>query len=246
MRISSPATAKEDSTRDFSLAASPSSVENGFVFSNRFFSENRVWGSAFENRTLTGASTWLSSTTRPGCGYRCGGIASVSTVQRYYASSYGRFNTADSLASSAMADDPGSWNKYAYVGGDPVNRNDKHGLCWVDSSGNYADDWDYNDAIYSGQLNVDASYVAGDCSDVVDGSGDDSPDDGASSGPNPCMSQALLGATCTPPSTAPTAPVVTVASTSPPLQSAGWVSPKFLSVVQLWWGTSRDCKTAHH
>ena len=33
--------------------------------------------------------------------------------QRYYASSYGRFNTADRLASSAMAGNPGSWNRYA-------------------------------------------------------------------------------------------------------------------------------------
>lgn len=33
--------------------------------------------------------------------------------QRYYASSYGRFNTADTLASSAVAKDPGTWNRYA-------------------------------------------------------------------------------------------------------------------------------------
>jgi RHS repeat-associated protein len=48
--------------------------------------------------------------------------------QRYYASSYGRFNTADGLASSAMASNPGSWNRYAYAGGDPVNRNDPSGM----------------------------------------------------------------------------------------------------------------------
>jgi RHS repeat-associated protein len=55
--------------------------------------------------------------------------------QRYYASSYGRFNTPDSLASSAMADDPVSWNRYAYVGGDPVNRNDRRGQFWTICSG---------------------------------------------------------------------------------------------------------------
>jgi RHS repeat-associated protein len=108
-------------------------------------SENRVRGSEFENRTFTGTSAWLSSTARPGCGYRCDGIASVSTVQRYYASSYGRFNTADSLASSATASDPASWNRYSYTGGDPVNRNDPSGNCWynTETGEQPMEDWDW-------------------------------------------------------------------------------------------------------
>lgn len=48
--------------------------------------------------------------------------------QRFYASSYGRFNTADPYRASAGAGDPGSWNRYAYVGGDPVNVADPSGL----------------------------------------------------------------------------------------------------------------------
>jgi len=36
----------------------------------------------------------------------------------------GRFMTADPLASSASGNDPGSLNRYAYVGGDPANRVD--------------------------------------------------------------------------------------------------------------------------
>ena len=40
--------------------------------------------------------------------------------QRYYVSGYGRFNTADPLAASAMASNPESWNRYAYAGGDPA------------------------------------------------------------------------------------------------------------------------------
>jgi RHS repeat-associated protein len=47
--------------------------------------------------------------------------------QRYYAASYGRFNTADQYMASAGPKDPGSWNRYAYVGGDPVNQNDPTG-----------------------------------------------------------------------------------------------------------------------
>jgi len=48
--------------------------------------------------------------------------------QRYYAAGYGRFNTADPYRASAGAGDPGSWNRYAYVGGDPINYSDRHGL----------------------------------------------------------------------------------------------------------------------
>ena len=36
--------------------------------------------------------------------------------------------------------DPGSWNRYAYVGGDPVNRTDPNGLCSTDGLGGYYDD----------------------------------------------------------------------------------------------------------
>ena len=48
--------------------------------------------------------------------------------QRYYASGYGRFNTPDPYRSSGFAVDPSSWNRYSYTRGDPVNRNDRHGL----------------------------------------------------------------------------------------------------------------------
>jgi len=90
--------------------------------------------------------------------------------QRYYASSYGRFTTADRLASSAMASDPGSWNRYAYVGGDPVNRSDPSGRCYVDASGNSVEDWDYQAGIYSDELDVSsAEYYAGSCGDVLSG-----------------------------------------------------------------------------
>ena len=55
--------------------------------------------------------------------------------QRMYASSLGRFNTADPYRASAGASDPGSWNRYSYVGGDPVNLYDPNGLWAVGSSG---------------------------------------------------------------------------------------------------------------
>ena len=49
--------------------------------------------------------------------------------QRYYASTYGRFNTVDS--GRAHPKDPVSWNRYSYVGGDPVNRRDPKGVDWT-------------------------------------------------------------------------------------------------------------------
>jgi RHS repeat-associated protein len=54
--------------------------------------------------------------------------------QRYYASTYGRFNTADPYMASANGannpGDPGTWNRYAYTAGDPINRRDPKGLLW--------------------------------------------------------------------------------------------------------------------
>jgi RHS repeat-associated protein len=46
---------------------------------------------------------------------------------RYYSSALGRFMTADPYRASGGPADPGSWNRYAYVKGDPVNFNDPHG-----------------------------------------------------------------------------------------------------------------------
>ena len=48
--------------------------------------------------------------------------------QRFYASGYGRFNTADPSISSVGPQDPASWNRYSYTRGDPVNRIDPRGL----------------------------------------------------------------------------------------------------------------------
>jgi RHS repeat-associated protein len=56
------------------------------------------------------------------------GMTGLRTIdQRYYASTYGRFNTADQYMASGGPSDPGSWNRYAYVGGDPINGFDPTG-----------------------------------------------------------------------------------------------------------------------
>ena len=66
--------------------------------------------------------------------------------QRYYASSYGRFNTSDPYRASAGPSDPGSWNRYAYTRGNPVNRKDPRGL------------WDCYDCGEGGSLDCDPGY----------------------------------------------------------------------------------------
>lgn len=55
--------------------------------------------------------------------------------QRYFAGTLGgRFLSADPYEASGGASEPGSWNRYPYVGGDPVNLTDRTGLYWDDCS----------------------------------------------------------------------------------------------------------------
>jgi RHS repeat-associated protein len=59
---------------------------------------------------------------------------------RYHSSGDGRFLSPDPYVNSAGVGDPGSWNRYAYVGGDPVTFSDPRGLCKLFIGGtNYSD-----------------------------------------------------------------------------------------------------------
>jgi RHS repeat-associated protein len=59
--------------------------------------------------------------------------------QRFYASSYGRFNSPDPFDGSATGQRPGSWNRYPYVEGDPINAVDPQGADLVYISGGAQD-----------------------------------------------------------------------------------------------------------
>jgi RHS repeat-associated protein len=48
--------------------------------------------------------------------------------QRYYSSALGRFITPDPFHGSVILAKPETWNRYTYVGNDPVNLTDPHGL----------------------------------------------------------------------------------------------------------------------
>src|SRR5277367_7087252 len=47
--------------------------------------------------------------------------------QRYHDPGEGRFRTPDPFSGSMDPKNPGSWNRYAYVSGDPVNGTDPTG-----------------------------------------------------------------------------------------------------------------------
>jgi RHS repeat-associated protein len=52
--------------------------------------------------------------------------------QRYYGVGTGRFNVPDPYKASGGSQDPPSWNRYAYVGGDPINFADPNGLSKIE------------------------------------------------------------------------------------------------------------------
>ena len=60
--------------------------------------------------------------------YRDGTTGLDYAMNRYYSPQYGRFVTPDPYQASGAAANPGSWNRYGYVSGDPVNKNDPTGL----------------------------------------------------------------------------------------------------------------------
>jgi RHS repeat-associated protein len=79
---------------------------------------------------------------------------------RYYSNAYGRFMTPDPYMSDAgragNPGDPGSWNKYAYTRGDPVNRFDPAGTCDQSADTDYSitvcADIDTSDSVPPGDI----------------------------------------------------------------------------------------------
>ena len=49
-------------------------------------------------------------------------------VNRYFSSQHGRFTSPDPFRGSGHTANPGSWNRFAYVGNDPINASDPLGL----------------------------------------------------------------------------------------------------------------------
>jgi RHS repeat-associated protein len=91
--------------------------------------------------------------------------------QRYYASSYGRFNTPDPMRTNIHLNNPGSWNSYAYGNGDPVGNNDRRGLS-IDS--------DSDGTSYCDEFPSEAGCEV--CDEVPDSPGCSGGDDGSGGG----------------------------------------------------------------
>jgi RHS repeat-associated protein len=94
--------------------------------------------------------------------------------QRYFASTYGRFNTADPYRASGRARSPLSWNRYGYTRGDPINRFDLRGLEDQSTDANCvvidADDtYDCGTTFYGGtEIDDDSSDDSGDSASGTD------------------------------------------------------------------------------
>lgn len=70
-------------------------------------------------------------------------------VQRYYASTTGRFLTPDPYKATTKStnnpEEPQSWNRYAYVLGDAVNGRDPRGLMVLGPEDGDLEDWEFEE-----------------------------------------------------------------------------------------------------
>ena len=86
--------------------------------------------------------------------------------QRWYTSTYGRFNRPDPSGTSAHIGSPSSWNRYAYVLGDPIGSNDPSGLdCGQDSLFGFCSADDGSDVGSNGDSGTDGGGGISACDD---------------------------------------------------------------------------------
>src|ERR1035441_2640056 len=152
--------------------------------------------------------------------------------QRYYASNFGRFMSADRYVASGGTSDPKSWNRYSYVEGDPVNFNDPGGrmlYLMIDEpfGGNNPDDNPWAADGYGGECGsgweTDAS-LSGPCcptsAEGYQGNPFDNPFDPTPQAPNPaCYAPPPPAPTKPPP---PPPPTCTLEVESRPLNYPGF------------------------
>ncbi len=97
---------------------------NGWVYTDRLASVGKFYPYGQERPSAT------TNGTEKFTGYlRDSESGNDYAVNRYQSPGTGRFLTPDRMTGSAS--DPGSWNKYGYTGGDPVNRVDHSGAWWT-------------------------------------------------------------------------------------------------------------------
>jgi RHS repeat-associated protein len=95
---------------------------NGWVYSDRLASVGKFYPYGIERPSAT------TNGTEKFTGYfRDAETGNDYAMNRYESPGYGRFLTPDPASQSFRVADPGSFNKYAYTRGDPVNRFDSQG-----------------------------------------------------------------------------------------------------------------------
>ena len=132
------------------------SAGNSSTSGGTYFPWGEPKGSTNPQNTWSFATYWQDSTT--GLNY---------ANNRYHSNAYGRFMTPDPCTAGGAQSgsvnnpgDPGSWNRYAYTRGDPVNRADPGGTCdlgisfWGSGDGWFA--YTYCDASLGPDFNASA------------------------------------------------------------------------------------------
>ncbi|MEQ1949649.1 MAG: RHS repeat-associated core domain-containing protein [Bryobacteraceae bacterium] len=185
--------------------------------------------------------------------------------QRYHQSGVGRFMTPDYYWRSANPFDPGSINRYAYVGGDPLNRIDPQGLDWFDPDTNTVHgDADDMDLLLACEAGYASSQFLGICTGGTlssggtyyhhgGGAGVGGGGGGGGGGANPSTPAAPGDTTATTaPTEGPTTPTsetpttVVPPPTAPPAEACNAACRLVNSLGGMWnavWGTSKQAPT---
>ncbi len=125
---------------------------NGWVYSDRLASVGKFYPYGVERPSAT------TNGTEKFTGYfRDAETGNDYADQRYMSPGVGRFITPDRTIRTSRLGDPGSWNKYTYTGGDPVNRVDRGGTTFEDCIVEDTCDAYFNDPLFAMTI-LGASY----------------------------------------------------------------------------------------
>jgi RHS repeat-associated protein len=115
-------------------------LEDIYIGGKRVEPSDRL-GSNIIGRTLLPYGEELTPTPHGGtkfATYQRDSVGQDYADQRYYSVGWGRFYTADPYLASGGAAEPASWNRFAYVEGDPMNHTDHTGLAidcrWINGT----------------------------------------------------------------------------------------------------------------
>ena len=160
----------------------------GYVGSDRLGSIGKFypWGQEKPSATTNGTEKFTGY-------FRDSETGNDYAINRYHQPGMGRFLTVDPFGRSAHAASSGSWNRYAYALGDPVNGTDWTGLeggpinCLNDSVGQ-GEFFDNPDCEVSVDISpIDIGSINGDLTDPGEGPSGYAPAPPSTQDPDPCF-----------------------------------------------------------